>query len=111
MTLWRLPETIEEEFDARWEGWLDRAADWGPFFDRAEGIAGGDLVEQLTSLRLVSEADLAAYSRLGASQEGRSVVLPDAFGGTDADIALLALGFARGEPGTLAVPYARRADA
>lgn len=109
VTLWRLPETIEEEFDSRWEGWLDRAADWGPFFDRAEDIAGGDLVEQLTSLQLVSEADLAAYSRLGSSEEGRSVVLPDAFVGTDADIALLALGFAHGAPGTLVVPCARRA--
>jgi hypothetical protein len=111
VTLWRLLETIEEEFDARWEGWLDQAADWGPFFDRAAGIAGGDLIEHLTSLQLVSEADLTAYWRLGAPQEGRSVVFPEAFQGTDAEIALLALGFARGEPGTLVVPCARMADA
>jgi hypothetical protein len=25
VTLWRLPETIEEEFEARWEHWLDHA--------------------------------------------------------------------------------------
>src|SRR4051812_44098182 len=24
-TLWRLPEAVEEEFDARWEHWLDTA--------------------------------------------------------------------------------------
>jgi len=39
------------------------------------------------------------------------VPLPGLFSETDDDIALLALGFARGEPGALAVPYARRADA
>src|SRR5438132_8487848 len=27
-TLWRLPEHIEELFDARWEHWLDHAVDW-----------------------------------------------------------------------------------
>ena len=37
--------------------------------------------------------------------------LPGIFSGTDDDVALLALGFARGEPGALAVPYARRGDA
>ena len=61
VTLWRLPETIEEEFDARWESWLDQAGDWGPFFDRVESIGAKDLVEDLRSLGLVSEADLDAY--------------------------------------------------
>jgi len=27
VTLWRLPEATEEEFDARWEQWLDNASD------------------------------------------------------------------------------------
>ena len=29
-TLWHLPEAVEEEFDQRWEHWLDHAADWTP---------------------------------------------------------------------------------
>lgn len=32
VTLWRLLESTEEEFDARWEHWLDNAAEWAPFF-------------------------------------------------------------------------------
>jgi hypothetical protein len=28
VTLWRLPEALEEELDARWELWLDHAAEW-----------------------------------------------------------------------------------
>src|SRR5205807_9451484 len=34
VTLWRLAETIEEEFEAKWEHWLDGANEWQPFFHR-----------------------------------------------------------------------------
>ena len=36
VTLWQLPEAIEEEFEAKWEIWLDRANEWQPFFRRLE---------------------------------------------------------------------------
>jgi hypothetical protein len=48
---------------------------------------------------------------LRRSAEGRAVALPGLFSGAAEDVVLLALGFARGEPAALAVPYARRADA
>lgn len=111
VTLWKLPEVIEEDFDARWEHWLDHASDWSPFFEQIETLSSTDLVEILRSFHLVTEADLEAYTRLRRLAEGRTVPLPGIYGSTDADIALLALGFARGEPGALAVPYARLADA
>src|SRR3954451_12907655 len=47
VTLWRLPDDVEEEFDARWEGWLDRADEWTPFFQKAESLQGTDLVALL----------------------------------------------------------------
>ena len=34
VTLWRLPEATEEEFDARWEHWLDNASQWSAFFEK-----------------------------------------------------------------------------
>jgi len=111
VTLWRLPEATEEEFDARWEQWLDNAAEWTPFFERIEALSGTDLASILRSFEIVTNADLDAYAKLRRSAEGRAVPLPGMFSGTDADVALLALGFARGEPNMLAVPYARRADA
>ena len=111
ITLWRLPEDIEEEFDARWEHWLDCASEWTSFFEKVESIQSNDLAEVLRSFDVVSAADLEAYARLRRSNEGRAVPLPNPFSGTDADVALLALGFARGEPSALAVPHARRADA
>lgn len=111
VTLWRLPETMEEEFDARWEHWLDNADDWKPFFQKLETIQGTDLVAALRSFEVVGDQDVEAYGRLRRSAEGRAVPLPGVFAGSDDEVALLALGFARGEPGALAVPYARRGDA
>lgn len=110
-TLWHLPEATEEEFDARWEQWLDNAAEWTPFFEKMEGLQGTDLTSILRSLELVNDRDLESFARVRRSAEGRAVPLPGVFSGTDADVALLALGFAQGEPGALAVPYAKRADA
>jgi hypothetical protein len=105
-TLWRLPEVIEEEFDARWERWLDRAIDWQPFFQSLEAPQTG-LIEMLRIANLVNERDTEAFARLRRSAEGRAVPLPGTFSSTDDDIALLALGFARGDVGALAVPYMR----
>jgi hypothetical protein len=111
VTLWRMPEATEEEFDARWEHWLDHASDWAPFFEKLETLQGTDLVSILRAFELVSDRDVTAYNKLRRSAEGRAVPLPGLFSGTGEDVTLLALGFARGEPGALAVPYARRADA
>lgn len=108
VTLWRLPETIEEEFEARWEHWLDSADEWTPFFEQLETIQEPDLHATLRSLGLTSERNAEAYSKLRRAAEGRAVPLPGPFTGSDDEIALLALGFARGERGSLAVPYARR---
>jgi hypothetical protein len=110
VTLWLLPEAIEEEFESRWEQWLDSGGEWMPFFEKVETLLGTDLPSILRSLELVSDRDAEAYGKLRRSAEGRAVPLPGVFTGTDADVSLLALGFARGEPGALAVPYARRSD-
>lgn len=111
VTLWRLPDAIEEEFDARWEQWLDNAAEWTPFFENLETLTGSDLAAILLSLELVSDTEVQAAAKLRRSAEGRAVALPGFFSSSDEDIALLALGFAHGGPSALAVPYARRTDA
>jgi len=110
VTLWRLPEVVEEEFDSRWEDWLGNAAAWEPFFAQLESMQPTGLAEILLSHAVVTAADIDAASRLKRSAEGRAVPLAGMFSNTDTDIALLALGFSRGDVGELAVPYARRAD-
>jgi hypothetical protein len=110
VTLWNLPARIEEAFDARWERWLDRAGEWRPFFQQVESLSEADVVATLRRLELVTARDVEASSRLRRSAEGRSVPLPGVFSETDDDLAALALGFARGEIGNLAVPYARKSS-
>lgn len=107
VTLFRLPEATEEEFDARWEHWLDDAASWTPIFEKLEAIQGDDLIAVLRQLELAGDRDVEAFGKLKRSAEAKAVPLPGTYSGTDQDITLLALGFARGEPGSLAVPYAR----
>ena len=107
VTLWRLPESIEEGFDARWEHWLDNASEWTPFFERLETLQGTDLIAALRSFDVIGERDVDSFSKLRRSAEGRAVPLPGIFSGADNEIALLALGFARGAVGELCVPYGR----
>ncbi len=110
VTLWRLPEEVEEEFDARWEHWLDNANEWSLFFEELAELNGGDLAAILRDMELVAERNLEGFARLRRTAEGRAVALPGVFSNGEEDVSLLALGFARGEPGALAVPYARRSD-
>lgn len=108
VTLWRLPESVEEQFDARWEHWLDNANEWTPFFEKIETLSGTDLTKILREFAVVTDRDLEAYGRL--RRKDNAVPLPGLFSEASAEVTLLALGFARGEPGSLAVPYARKAD-
>ena len=96
VTLWWLPEIIEEEFEAKWEHWLDHADEWHPFFRRLENFQENDLKIALHAFDAVTNCELEMSSRLRRSVEGRAVPLPEPFSGTDQDIALLAIGFARG---------------
>lgn len=111
VTLWKLPESVEEEFDTRWEYWLDNSANWIPFFQKLEILQGLDLVAALRQLEVVGNSDVEGVAKLRRSAEGRAVPLPGIFSETDDDVALLALGFSRGEVGSLAVPYARKRGA
>jgi hypothetical protein len=111
VTLWQLPEAIEEEFETHWERWLDHGDEWKPFFQRLENLSESDLKTSLHSFGAITTDELELFSRLRRSSEGRAVPLPLPFAGSNQDITLLGLGFARGEPASLAVPYARRTAA
>lgn len=107
VTLWRLPDAIEEEFEGRWEQWLGNAAEWTAFFEKLKSLSGTDLASILRSFAVVTDRNVEIFGHLRRSAEGRAVPLPGLFSCTDDDVALLALGFARGELNALAVPYAR----
>lgn len=108
ITLWALPAEIEDAFHDRWHHWIEEQVRWLPLFTALEAISGGDLIEHLTAAGAISDAvrDRAVIQRRAA--DGRAVPVA---GGSDIDdqaISLLAAGFAKGEPGKLAVPYLKR---
>ena len=80
-------------------------------FPEAGESPRNDLKIALHTFDAVTNHELEMSSRLRRSTEGPAVPLSETFSGTDQDIALLALGFARGETGSLVVPYARRGTA
>jgi hypothetical protein len=110
MTLWHLPAELEDQFEERWHDWLDEGEQWRPFFEEVARIGGEDLLGTLERFDLVSPAQIEAAAGLHRSAEGRAVPLPGTHRPDDGVLALLAAGFCRGEPGRLAIPYARLED-
>src|SRR6202043_3266490 len=54
VTLWQLPEAVEEEFESHWERWLDQADKWKPYFQRLETLQESDLKIALQSSGLLT---------------------------------------------------------
>lgn len=106
VTLWNLPATLEDQFDARWARWLEARDAWESFFLSIEP-SPSDLLTTMKSFELVGDGEIDAVLKLRRSAEGRAVPLPGVHAVTDQLVTLLATGFSRGEPGKLAVPYAR----
>lgn len=106
VTLWNFTPTVEDQFDARWARWLEGREAWGDFFTTIEPTPV-DLIETIRTLDLVCDSDIEAVSKLPRSAEGRAVRFPGIHPVTDSLITLLAVAFSRGEPGKLAVPFAR----
>jgi hypothetical protein len=107
MTLWDLPATIEDRFEEHWQDWLDQGTQWAPFFEVLASMGKRDLLAELTGIGLIDGNHIEAVSKLRRSAEGRSVPLPGPVEPTDEVFTLLAAGFAKGEPGRPAIPYAR----
>ncbi len=104
VTLWGLPADVEDEFDLAWERWIDETEKWSLFFKELHSCSN-DIETELLRFELASEAHVASVGRLRRSSEFRAVQLPGDFSGSEDDITLLALGFAKGELGNLALPY------
>jgi len=106
-TLWRLTDGIEDSFDAMWEQWFDRAADWVQFFQVVAEITNFDVPALLQQFKLATSADVAEASALKRSMEGPAVQSPAPFSSDQPGATLLAVGFAKGAKGELCVPYAK----
>lgn len=109
-TLWHLPATVEDQFDDAWQEWLDHSGVWEPFFEQLAERVNDDLVGMLSHFDLLSEQQLSSVARLRRTANGRAVSLSGVHTINDDSLTLLAAAFSRGEPGNLAVPFARLDD-
>lgn len=104
-TLWHLPAEIEDQFEDRWQDWLDQAETWQPFFDNLTAIKDGEVIAALQQFDLIGAAEVTAVQRLTISTEGRSVLLPPSPAVDDGGVRLLAAAFSLAKPGKLVIPY------
>jgi hypothetical protein len=107
ITLWKLPAEVEDRFEAEWSGWLEHAGEWQTFASELQAPQSTDLLEQARRLKLADDELILEARQLRRSAENRAVPIPGEHGPSDRILALLALGFFRGEPGAPAIPYAR----
>lgn len=107
MTLWSLPAALEDQFEGRWQSWLDRLDHWIPYFKKLETIQHGDLLGVMQEYSLISPVQAQSVSKLRLAAEGRAVPLPGFHKPDNETITFLAAGFSYAQPGKLAVPYAR----
>jgi hypothetical protein len=110
VTLWKLSAELEDEFDERWHTWLAQPGEWNELFDQLAASTDADLLTELASSGLISSREIEAVQAMRRSAEGRAVHLPGQHHLDDGILTLLAAGFAQGEPGAPAIPYARLAD-
>lgn len=107
ITLWKLPATVESQFEDRWHEWLAESDEWTDLFEQlAATESSTNLLKVLSELALVDPAQQESVSSLPLQASGRAVKVPGSPTLTDEAVTLLAAGFARGEHGAPAVPYA-----
>jgi hypothetical protein len=107
MTLWNLPADLEDAFKDRWQAWLDQPETWATVFEQLGAVRSPDLLDALANAGLLTPDQREAVGGLRRSAENRAVQIPGVHQPDEELITLLAAGFARGDLGAPAIPYAR----
>lgn len=107
VTLWDLPAEVESAFDERWPLWIENQPAWQPFFDALEAISGDDLVGAFAKVAPLPSATLDTAKRMKRAADQKAVPLGEVSVVTDDLVSQLAVGFSKGEPGRVAVPFAK----
>lgn len=107
MTLWTLPAEVEDQFDARWQEWLDARGRWEGFFKSIETMPSDDLLECFKRFHLLAAEQEDSVISLRRSAEGRAVPISGTHHVHNEIVTLLAAGFSRGEVSKPAIPHAQ----
>ncbi len=103
-TLWQLPAVLEDQFEDKWQTWLDDTDRWHLFFGKVSTLETSDVLKTLQGLNLITDDDASTIRNLKNAVEGHSLLLPRKTL-DDTTINLLAAGFAHSAPGKTVVPY------
>jgi hypothetical protein len=95
VTIWKLTETIEDQFDGYWEAFLDDAAAWNEFFNELAAANTYGVPDLLKHFGLVDDQEIAQAASLKRSSEGKAVFVPGVFGAERSIVAALALAFSK----------------
>jgi hypothetical protein len=107
VTLWDLPAEVESAFDERWPMWIENQADWQRCFDSLEANPGDDLLDAFAKVSPLPSATVDAAKRMKRAADQKAVPLGEFPAVTDELVSQLAVGFSKGEPGRVAVPFAK----
>jgi hypothetical protein len=110
MTLWSLPASVEDRFEAAWHTWLDEPERWQGTLQSVSEPASAGILDRLRGFHLLTPTTSALVANLRASADGRTIPVPGEYEPTDEILTALAAAFAVAEPGRLAVPFARLRD-
>jgi hypothetical protein len=110
MTLWNLPTSVEDRFEAAWHTWLEEPERWQDAFQSVLEPASGGILDRLRRFHLLTPNTAALVANLQASPDSRAVPVPGEYEPNDEILTALAAAFAVAEPGRLAVPFAHLRD-
>ena len=108
-TLWKLPSSLEDQFESHWHTCIAEADRWRSFVDELQDVAC-DLLDLLRKLNLLSDAEAHAAMKFRRSVDRRAVPVPGNLAAPASTCRMLAAGFFRGEPGEPAIPYVGAAN-
>lgn len=106
-TLFGLPTATEDRFDGAWRDWLDDPKAWRDFLQKADQPDGGDLMDRLFNLGLITEELVMATKLLSTERGNRAISLGSCVEIDNDALSRLAAAFSLGKPGNLIIPYVR----
>ncbi|MFG0327809.1 MAG: BrxE family protein [Phycisphaerales bacterium JB037] len=107
VTLWDLPAEVEAQFDECWPSWLSSGPATFHSAFNADLSDKTDLVAALDSVIGLSDEEHSSVKSMRRAADRNAVPLGDHDRVSNSLILKLAAAFSKGEPGKLAVPFAR----
>jgi hypothetical protein len=92
MTLWNLPASVEDQFEAAWHTWLDEPERWQDALQTVSEPAPTGILDRLRRFHLFTPTTSALVANVQASADGRTIPVPGKYEPNDEILTALARG-------------------